>query len=121
MSTDEEPIDYDALEARLTDPDHPVRSAGQVKTGADAAAEGRAFLLREYGSMEAIEAEMRVGRPRVGAAKRGPSPTVRARLSDADYAAFQQLQDTTGRSQSEIVRDAVHDYLARHQNAGAAS
>ena len=114
MSSDEQ-IDYDALEARLTDPDYPVRSAGQVKTGADAAAEGRAFLLREYGSEEAIAEAMRPGRPRVGDTKRGASPTVRGRISDADYAAFKQLEDATGRTQSELVREAVHNLLTEHK------
>lgn len=114
MSTNEQ-IDYDALEARLTDPEHPLQSAGQVKTGADAAAEGHAFLLREYGSDAAIAAAMHPGRPRVGDTKRGASPTVRGRISDADYAAFKQLEDATGRTQSELVREAVHDILTAHK------
>lgn len=62
--TTKKPIDYDALQERLTDPDYPVRSAGQVETSDAAAAAGRAFLLREYGSMEAIEAELNEGAPR---------------------------------------------------------
>lgn len=82
MSTNQD-IDYDALRARLTDPEYPLTSAGQVKTGADAAAEGHVFLLREYGSKEAIAAAMHPGRPRVGDAKRGASPTVRGRITDA--------------------------------------
>ncbi|TWE10503.1 ribbon-helix-helix protein, CopG family [Rudaeicoccus suwonensis] len=114
MSTE---IDYDALAARLTDPDYPVSSAGQVKTGDAAAAEGRAFLLREYGSEEAIAAAMSVsrGRPRVGDAKRGPSATVRGRISDTDYAAFKKLEEATGRTQSDLVRDAVHQLLTQHK------
>ncbi|RNI23295.1 hypothetical protein [Flexivirga caeni] len=114
MSTE---IDYDALEARLTDPDYPVRSAGQVKTGDAAAADGHAFLLREYGSDEAIAAAMSVprGRPRVGSPKAGPSPTVRARISDADYAAFKKLEAATGRRQSDLVREAVHRLLVDHK------
>lgn len=109
--------EYDDLAARLTDPDYPVASAGQVHTGAAAAAEGRAFLLREYGSQDAIDAAMGVrrGRPRVDEAKRGPSPTVRGRISDADYAAFKKLEEITGQSQSELVREAVHQYLAGHK------
>lgn len=60
---------------------------------------------------------MHRGRPRVGDAKRGPSPTVRARLSEAEFAAFEQLRETTGRTQSDLVREAVHDYLGRHAPA----
>lgn len=113
MSTDT--FDYDALEARLTDPDVALKSAGQVNTGEDAAAEGRAFLLREYGSMEAIEQEVQRGRPRVGQPPRGASPTVRGRISAADYAAFKRLEEATGRSQSELVREAVHQLLNQHK------
>lgn len=54
------------------------------------------------------------GRPRLGAAKAGPSPTVRARISDSDYAAFKRLEEITGRSQSELVREAVHRMLMEH-------
>ena len=110
-------IDYDAIAARLADPDEPVRSARQVKTGAAAAEHGRAWLLREYGSEEAIDAATKVspGRPRVGAAKAGPSPTVRARISDSDYAAFKKLEEATGRLQSELVREAVHRMLMEHK------
>lgn len=56
-------VDYDALVAKLTDPDDPVSSAGQVRTGGAAAAERRAFLLREYGSNEAIAAAMQADPP----------------------------------------------------------
>ena len=65
---------------------------GQVQSDDAAAEAGRAWLLREYGSEEAIAAELAVtpGRRRVGAPKVGPSPTVRARISDADYAAFKK-------------------------------
>ncbi len=110
-------IDYAALEARLTDPGQPLRSAGQVRTGAAAAADGHAFLLREYGSDEAIAAELRRGRPRIGSAKRGPSPAVRGRLSEADYEAFQLIAEQTGRSQSDLVREAVHELIMRYRAA----
>lgn len=116
MSTENE-IDYDALAARLTDPDQPVHSAGQVETNDAAAFTGHAWLLREYGSDEAIAAAMSVsrGRSRVGAPKAGPSPTVRARISDDDYAAFKKLEEATGRGQSELVREAVHRMLVDHK------
>lgn len=112
-----ETVDYDALQKRLTDPHYPVHSAGQVQTGSAAAEQGQAFLMREYGSPEAIAAAASVhrGRPRVGEAKRGPSPTVRGRVSEADYAALKQLEETTGLSQSQLVRDAVHRMLTDHK------
>lgn len=110
-------IDYNALVSHLTDPDRPLRSAGQVTTGAAAAEEGRAFLLREYGSDEAIQTELRRGRPRIGEVSHGPSPSVRGRLSAADYAAFQGIARQTGRSQSDLVREAVHDLITRYRSA----
>ena len=56
----------------------------------------------------------RPGRPRVGDTKRGPSPTLRGRVSDADYAAFQKLEKVTGRTQSDLVREGVQLLLAKH-------
>ncbi|MDO4135505.1 hypothetical protein [Clavibacter michiganensis] len=47
--------EYEELARRLTDPDEPLPEPGWVLTGAAAAAYGRASLLREYGSMEAVE------------------------------------------------------------------
>lgn len=108
--------DYEVLAARLTDPEYPVASGGQVKTGAAAAAEGRALMLREYGSEAELDNVLRrAGRPRIGESPRGASPTVRGRISDADYAAFKQLENATGRSQSELVREAVHNLLTEHK------
>lgn len=106
--------DYDELAARFTDPATPLPDPGAVFTDAAAAAEGRAFLLREYGSEEALRRALRPGRPRVGSPS-GESPTVRGRISDADFAAFKQLEEQTGKKQSELVREAVQLLLAEHK------
>ncbi len=112
--TDHKSIDYAALEARLADPDATLSSAGQVATGPAAAATGREFLVREYGSIEAVERAMPApGRPRVGHG--GVSPTVRARITPADYAAMKRLEEQTGRSQSDLLREAVHQLLAAYK------
>lgn len=58
--------DYDELEARLTDPDVPLRAPASALTGPTAARYCRDFLLREYGSEDAITDAMRPGRPMVG-------------------------------------------------------
>ncbi len=50
----------------------------------------------------------------VGDTKRGASPTARGRVSEADHASFKQLEDVTGRSYSELVREAVHSLLTGH-------
>lgn len=117
MVTPEQEAYYDELAARLTDPNVPVRSAGKVRTGAAAAAAGRAFMLKEYGSEEALEAAMRPDRPRVGNEKGARSPVVRGSITDEDYDAFERLRRLTGKSQSELVREAVHSYLVTHQRA----
>ncbi|MGL5930818.1 MAG: ribbon-helix-helix protein, CopG family [Dermatophilaceae bacterium] len=111
-----EQIDYDALATQLTESNSTTRPPSQVQTGTAAAAEGEAFLLREYGSDEAVTHMLR-GRPKIGQPKRGASPTVRGRISEADYEAFKRLEATTGLTQSELVREAVHQLLVRRQAA----
>lgn len=113
MATDQE---FEALAARLTDPSTPMPMVSDVSTGAEAAAQGRALLLREYGSEEALEVALRrAGRTRLGEQPKGASPTVRGRLPEADFAAFKQLEELTGKKQSELVREAVQLLLAQHR------
>jgi hypothetical protein len=108
---DKDEIDYDALEARLTDPDVPSAPPARVLTGEAAAAYGHEFLLREYGSEDAIATVLRPGRPPVGASKGGASPVVRGVISHDEYEAFRRLERASGMKQSELVRKAVHDLL----------
>ena len=108
--------DFDALATRLTDATAPVPAAAEVSTGDDAAAFGRALMLQEYGSKSVLEATMkRPGRRQLGQSPAGASPTVRGRIPDADFAAFKQLEHTTGKGQSELVREAVHNLLVQHK------
>lgn len=117
--TEEEEAYYAALAERLTHPDYEPKSAGPALSGAAAAAHARAFLVKEFGSEEALEAELRrAGRPSSGTEAKGPSPTVRARISEADFAAFKRLEQQTGRGQSALVREAVHLLLERYRLAG---
>ncbi|WP_104081112.1 ribbon-helix-helix protein, CopG family [Cryobacterium sp. Y11] len=108
------PIDYDRLAADLTDPSAPLPTGvGRALTGDAAAAEGRAFLLREYGSPEALEAAMRPGRPPLRARtigtvpKQGSSPIVKGRVPVEYVVAIKELEKRTGKSQSALVRDAM--------------
>lgn len=111
---DKTEVDYDALAARLTDPEVPLAAPREVHVGEDAARFGREFLLREYGSEEALQEAMRnPGRPRVGAAQEGPSPVVRGAITSSDFAALTELMKSSGMKQSAIVREAVHEYLER--------
>jgi hypothetical protein len=111
--------EYEALAARLTDPDYEPPPATNVLTGDAAAAAGRELMLSEYGSQEALDAALRsAGRPRLGSTPKGASPTVRGRIAEADRAAFDQLIEQTGKKESELVREAVHLLLERHKLAG---
>jgi hypothetical protein len=108
-------IDYNDLARELTDPLTPVNSTKRIDTGSAAAEIGHEFLLRAYGSEGAIEREMvSPGRPRVGAPT-GPSPTVRARITPLEYELMKQLEARTGRTQSDLVREAVHQLLLNHK------
>lgn len=111
-------IDYEALAAHLTDPETEIRGLGEALHGEAAAAAGRAFLVREYGSEEALEAALKAGRPRLGErARKGRSPVVRGRVTDAAYAALKQLEEATGESESKLVRDAIDLLLREHKLA----
>jgi hypothetical protein len=110
--TDQRKTDYDALADRLTG-DSPLEAAA-VQLGSDAAASGRAFLLREYGGDAAIRQAIRRGRPRVGDSTPGESATVRGRIADVEYRAFMELVTELGKPQSELIREAVHLLLEHH-------
>ena len=113
MATEE---DFAALAERLTDPSTPIPKASEISTAAAAAAHGRALMLREYGSEAALDAVLRrAGRTRLGEHPKGASPTVRGRLPEADFAAFKRLEESTGKKQSELVREAVQLLLAEHK------
>lgn len=101
-------IDYEALSDRYADPSIPVTPTGPALTGEAAAAAGREFAVAEYGSVEAMEREIRRGRPRVGESRRGPSPVVRGALTEADFEAFKKLEEATGKKQADLVRESVH-------------
>ncbi|MFK3668830.1 hypothetical protein ACI2IX_01565 [Leifsonia aquatica] len=110
--------EYEQLAARLTDPDHELPKAANVLSGVAAEAAGREFMLREYGSEEALDEALRTaGRPRLGTKPKGASPTVRGRIAEADRAAFDQLIKQTGKKESELVREAVHLLLEQHKLA----
>ena len=109
-------IDYNALSEKMLG-DAPVHADKTPLRGNEAAAAGRALLLAEYGSDKAINQAIRSGRPRVGDAKRGPSPIVRGRVADSDYAALAKVEQLTGKSESALVREAVQMLLQKYQAA----
>jgi len=107
--------EFEALAARLTDPQTVLPKPANVASGDEAAAAGREFMLAEYGSQEALDEQLRqAGRPKLGHTPKGASPTVRGRVAEADRAAFDQLIAQTGKKESELVREAVQLLLERH-------
>ncbi|HBS73772.1 MAG TPA: hypothetical protein DEB55_05210 [Microbacterium sp.] len=113
MADDKE---FAALAERLTDPSTPMPKGSEPASGAEAAAHGRSLMLREYGGEAALDKVLRrAGRTRLGDEPKGASPTVRGRLPEADFAAFKQLEQRTGKKQSELVREAVQLLLAEHK------
>lgn len=109
-------IDYTTISETLLG-EAPVKIVGEPLRGEAAASAGRELLLREYGSDNAIGQAIRSGRPRVGDAKRGPSPTVRGRIAEEDFAALLRLEAQSGKSQSALVREAIQLLLERHRLA----
>ncbi len=107
--------DYETLAAALTHPDTVLQPAGTAVAGAEAAAAGRGLMLQEFGSEEALEAAMRPGRPAVGREKHGASPLVRGRITPEDRLALDELRARTGKSESALVRAAIHQMLIEQQ------
>ena len=103
---------YADLAERLTDAALELPVPSGIRDGDAAALAGREFLLGEYGNEAALSEAIRRGRPRVGADSPRVSVTVRGRITDADAAAFAQLEAKTGKNQSQLVREAVHLLLA---------
>lgn len=114
----EDEVHYAELAEKINAGDFEV-VPGSVLTGAAAAEAGRAFLLKEYGSEEALAEALRPGRPKLGNAyERGPSREIRGRVTAQQFRAIAELQKRTSRSQSEIVRDAIQALLEK-ENAQA--
>jgi len=110
--------DFAKLAERLTDPDVPLPAPTAVLTGAAAAADGRDFLIREYGSESVLEAALRrAGRKRLGEEAKGASPSVPARLPERDFAELKQLEAQTCTTQSELVREAVSLLVDQHRRS----
>jgi hypothetical protein len=81
-------------------------------TGADAAARGRGLL--EAAGVDVAAVERRVGRPRVGGTtgrKGERSARVNVAVTDAQVAIIDRLAGQ-GRTRSDIVREALDEYLA---------
>ena len=108
---------FEEMSDRYADPATVVAPIGPALTGPEAAAAGHEFLVREYGSIAAVEAEIRRGRRKVGDERRGESPVVRGRISDSDFEEFKELEVRTGKNQAELVREAVKLLLSEHRRA----
>lgn len=114
------PMTYDEM-ATAAERGELARKPGTRLSGEQAAEAGRAALLEATGARTIQEAaHLAVGRPRVGSELTGPSRQFRVRASDAMYAAVQDVAAREGRGVSEVVREAIAEYLT-HQDEALAS
>lgn len=114
-------VDYGALANRLADPETAAPEAvAPPLSGKEATDYGRAFLLREFSTVEALNVAMRPGRPSLPAKishaprRKGESPTVRGRVPNDYLEAIKRLEVELGKSQSELVREGIHLLLQKH-------
>lgn len=107
MTTDK----YEELAARAERGDLAVKP-GTVRRGKSARADARSALMKATGATSPEDAvHLAVGRPSVGSTKRGPSPTVRARVPQALKDRVHALAQSEDRDESDIVREALAAYL----------
>jgi hypothetical protein len=90
---------------------------GEIARGAGAAALGQQMLLEALGSEEAVARA--VGRPHIDG--RGPdgshSPTIHVRVAEDRRARLERLRGLQHRRYtSDLVRDAIDEYLERHEH-----
>lgn len=88
---------------------HPSQPAAQV-TKSEGAGAGQALLEAALGSPETEQRS--VGRPSLSG-KAGPAPVRSYRLTDDLLHELGERARTEDRKQSEIVREALHQYLHR--------
>lgn len=118
--TKKEQEHYAALAAHEEQPTG-TSSTGESAHGADAAAIGQQLLVDALGSTQAV-ARAVGGRPRVGGAATGAgaSPTIHTRVTAARKREVDQLRSQLGmKSDSDVVRAALDEYVQRHLQASA--
>jgi hypothetical protein len=106
----------EAFEQWAADPSRWKEPDG-VLTGGDAAAYGRQVL--ESAGVDVGAIERSAGRPRIGrdtAPKGSRSPRVNTAISAQADEGLQQLVRVRGRSKSDLVREAIDQYLL-HETA----
>jgi hypothetical protein len=87
----------------------------KITSGAAAAAEGRALLEAALGGPEAVERANRGRQPLDGSRRRGyRSPTRSFRLTEDLDARLTALIESQHRTQSDVMREALTEYFARH-------
>jgi hypothetical protein len=101
--------DWSAQAAHYTDPEQPFPPGRPCQPG-----EGAAVLIAEaFGTRDAAAEYVRMGRPRIGrGGGQGESRSLRGRVSDEQYEAFERIMAATGESQSDLVRQAVDLLIA---------
>lgn len=107
---------YAEMAHAISDPETLAQANGELLVGDAAATAGRTFMLESYGSEAALQEAMRPGRPKLGAGYgRGSSQEVRGRVTAEQKSLIDFLREKTGKSESQIVRDAI-DALLRQEH-----
>lgn len=106
--------DHDELARRAEAGQLPAKP-DTITRGPEAAETARTALLEATGTTTLDDAtRIAVGRPSLSHEGQGRSPVVRARVPQTLKDQVQQLAATQHRKESEIVRDALTDYLHTH-------
>jgi len=96
--------DWFAQADHYTDPGQPFPHGRPCSTGEGA----EALIIEAFGTRDTAEEYVRMGRPPLGSRARiGDSHSLRGRVSDEQYNAFERIMAATGESQSDLIRQAV--------------
>lgn len=103
--------------AELEESDAPLATEGETLRGDAAATAGHALFLEALGSEEAIEEEIRRGRPHVGSSTPAgaQSPVIRARIDPAREARLKAIAWSTGKKPSTLLREALDLLLVSYE------
>lgn len=101
---------YEGLAARAARGELAVKPHTVVRGPAAAAAANKALMEATGAPTPQKAAQLAMGRPPVGT-KRGPSPTVRARVPQTLKDRVHALAEREQRDESDIVREALAAYV----------
>ena len=105
---------YERLDHDLSAGTVQVPSSARIRRNEDGLEDTRRYIREATGAETDAEAiRIAVGRPRIGHG-RGPSPSVRVRVTPQMHDELSARARREGRTVSEVVRSAAKEYLATH-------